>query len=375
MRMKTKAFEILNIFKEPHSIEEVSFLIKIPYRKLYDNYIKYFYYKTKYLKRLSSGTYSLNEKGVMFVNLYNNSEMINTDIIKLSGKDITNKHISSYINRKYNVNFSDLALYTRLSRLRKHYKIDDRRENKLRLPRTFNSDLSGFMALLLADGYVSNSGQIAFYNKDMNFIRIFKNLASKLFDAKQFYLRRKENGTYEISFYSIVVKRYLEGYITSFRTEIDKKTNKRFNIIISKEIMEGSIKIKKDFIRCYTTADGGVCLSISYKKKGEYFEIQPFVFIACMHEQLKNQLIIILESLGFRPISDSKVIKLAKRDDILKYRNEIGFCKKCRISKHSTNWQGYTKNEILDLVIRIKSYKERKYKTKQEIVEHFRNLI
>ena len=127
-------FRILKIFKNPHSMSDVSYLTKIPCRKLYDNYIRDFYYRTKYLQRLSTATYSLNKKGMNFVNLYSNIEDVDKKIIKLSNKGLTNNEILSAIRKKYNVTISNSTLYTKISILRKNNKKIDRRKNIVKLP-------------------------------------------------------------------------------------------------------------------------------------------------------------------------------------------------------------------------------------------------
>jgi len=368
-------FRILKMFKNPHSMRDVSYLTKIPCRKLYDNYIRDFYYRTKYLQRLSTATYSLNKKGMNFVNLYSNIEDIDKKIVKLSNKGLTNNEILSSIRKKYNVTISNSTLYTKISTLRKNDKKIDRRKNIIKLPEGFDLDLSNLIAFLLSDGFVSDKGQIDFYNKDINLVKEFKKISSKIFGIKHFHSRKKKDGTYEISFHSIDIANYLKGFVKTFNREPDRKTKILPDSNVPKEVIGGSDELKREFIKYYSSCDGCISISISYKKNKKCFEIYPFISIACEHSKLRNQIRLMLESLGFNPYEDSRGIKLAKRKEILKYKNEIGFCKKCRISKKSIYWNGYTKNEILNLATKIIKYNLRNFKTKESIADYLKSFI
>jgi hypothetical protein len=310
-----------------------------------------------------------------FVNLYSNIEDIDKKIIKLSNKGLTNNEILSAIRKKYNVTISNSTLYTKISTLRKNNKKIDRRKNIIKLPERFDLNLSNLIAFLLSDGFVSAEGQIDFYNKDISLVKEFKKISSKIFRIKHFHSRKKKDGTYEISFHSIDITNYLKNFVKTFNRESDRKTKIVPDSNIPKEVREGSDEIKREFIKYYSSCDGCISISISYKNSKKCFEIYPFISIACKHSQLRNQIRLVLESLGFQPCEDSAGIKLSKRKDILKYRNEIGFCKNCRISKKSIYWNGYTKNEVLNLATKIIKYNLRNFKTKKSIADYLKSFI
>ena len=71
-------------------------------------------------------------------------------------------------------------------------------------------------------------------------------------------------------------------------------------------------------------------------------------------------------------------VVLFKKQDIIKFRKEIGFIRGVKVTKDSKNWEGFEKNLILDLAIKTFELKKKdlqEFKMKNEIALFLKSLI
>lgn len=115
-----------------------------------------------------------------------------------------------------------------------------------------------------------------------------------------------------------------------------------------------SNKLAKKFLRIYASCDGGISIVPAKNKRGSKFLVKK-IFISVKHPVLSMQLTKLLKKLGFSPSQYRDQIRLTTKNDIEKFKKEIGFIKGSTISRNSQYLSGYEKNKILDLV--VDSYK------------------
>lgn len=128
------------------------------------------------------------------------------------------------------------------------------------------------------------------------------------------------------------------------------------------------------------SADGSVSLWVVRNKRKSVWEIKKLVKISCKHPIIRIQLFHLLKKLGFSPtlreINDEVV--LFKKQDIIKFKKEIGFVPEVKITGDSRNWEGFEKNQILDLAIKTFEFKKKDlngFETKKDIMGFLKTNI
>ena len=108
--------------------------------------------------------------------------------------------------------------------------------------------------------------------------------------------------------------------------------------------------IAKQFLRNYITCDGGVSVTYAKNNKGSLFLVRK-IFIAVEHPTLNKQLTELLINLGYSPCAYEDQVRLTRKEDIKKFKKEIGFIKGAKISNDSKYLNGLEKNKVLDMII------------------------
>ncbi len=247
-----------------------------------------------------------------------------------------------------------------------------------------NVDLGILIGLLLTDGGISkhqNSFQIEFTNKSQALHDIFKAELRKLFEITKF-TEISHSDFKEIKRTKVRNKHAIEALfniVPTFRT---------------KQFTDGTFPQSKlpDFffelpnveiykiLQAMFSADGCVSLWIVRNKRKNLWEIKKLVKISCKHPVIRQQLFQLLKKLDYSPTlrkSNDEVV-LFRKQDIIKFRKEIGFVNGVKVTKDSKNWEGFEKNQILDLA--IKTYKLKKkdlheFKTKDDIIFSLKSTI
>ncbi len=228
-------------------------------------------------------------------------------------------------------------------------------------------------SFLLSDGGVSPRGKkswtIYLRNKDRKIIEEFQNLLKQL-SGRTGYIIHKPDGTHIVKIHNKELGDELLNVFNTLRTtrcetypscrkrNVCKRCNEKrdYPHITIPKILYESRKLSIKFIRNYISCDGGVGLSIGLKNKS-YFLVRK-VFIECKNPGLKENLITLLENLGYTPKTYGNQIRLTTKKDIIKFKKEIGFIKGCKITKHSQRFKGKEKNWLLSQM--IKSYQNPK---------------
>ncbi len=110
-----------------------------------------------------------------------------------------------------------------------------------------------------------------------------------------------------------------------------------------------SIKIASEFLRYYSTCDGGPEFRVYLSKRG-YIQLDTGIKIGCFNPYLRKQLKTLFNRLGVQ-VSDRKdgleIISLA---NIEKFRQSIGFLEESKVRRGKLS-RGFPKNDVVDFMI------------------------
>ena len=108
--------------------------------------------------------------------------------------------------------------------------------------------------------------------------------------------------------------------------------------------------LAREFLRIYTSCDGGVSVVPAKNKRNSLFLVRK-IFISVKHPTLNQQINELLTYLGYSPSQYKDQIRLVKKEDILKFYKEIGFINGSKISNDSKFLSGLEKNFMLKKVV------------------------
>lgn len=234
-------------------------------------------------------------------------------------------------------------------------------------------------AFLLSDGGITARGKeswtIYFRNKDKSVIDEFQKVLKNSCGRMGYYVKRTD-GSWFIRLHSKELANRLFQLSKSYRTKACNNfpicrhlTGKRSSCeLYGTQIIEGieypkaeipkqifkNRQLAKDFLKIYASCDGGISVVPAKNSRGSLFLVRK-IFISVKHPRLNEQLTKLLEKLGFSPSRYEDQLRLTKKEDLEKFRNEIGFIKGAKISKDSKFLFGHEKTQILDMTIH--SYK------------------
>lgn len=247
-----------------------------------------------------------------------------------------------------------------------------------------NVDLGILVGLLLTDGSLSknkNSWQIEFTNKSQELHELFQSEMLKIF-GNQNFKEMSDSQVKEIKrtiLRNKLVAENLLKIVPTFRTKINEDGS-----FPESKIPEFVFNLPKvqisGILQAMFSADGCISLWVIWNKRKRVWEIKKLVKISSKHPVIREQVTKLLQNLEFQPtlreINDEVV--LFKKRDIIKFRKEIGFVKGVKVTKDSKNWEGFGKNQILDLA--IKTFELRKkdlenFKAKEEVIDFLKTLV
>ncbi len=366
MYLTKKSLEILTSFRTTQNIQSVAYSFGTSYSIIRNNYFKRFW-KKGYLARIGKGQYVLSEKGCKkIIDTIKSHKIIDTVTIE-AGKGTSNKDIQKLIKNKHQEEVISSTLYGRICDLRKKHGFVDRRCQIAAIPTEFSPELAELLGLIFTDGYVYKYG-VSFYNTSEALLNRFKHLTSLVFKLNNFASRTKTTGVKEISVYSLSYSKYINSLL-------EKKTK------IPNQIMNGSKELKAGFLKGFFSGDGGVCLSIIVEpRRKKRLIYSTSLFIACQRAKIREELVILLKSLGFEPKSCKINITLSKKSDLEKFYTEISFVDCCTITTHSKNWKGFEKNQLLNYIVNslrndVVLKELMCSSTKEEVVKYIRSKL
>ena len=254
-----------------------------------------------------------------------------------------------------------------------------------------NEELATIFAALLSDGNIRRDKMlIELRSKDMSLIYHFKRSAKILFNLPD----NKFKGNWKnqqveqkkIHICSTKIARFLLRYgnfrHNPFRVSDGRKIYPiaRIPSLVMKDREAGV-----NFLKMYASCDGCVETTVRYIKRVKIYRISGCVCFACENPTLNQNLYKLLTLLGFRPIRDSKRVRLGKTEDIAKYEREIGFVKGVRTldTRPTNRFYENKKNDILKLLVHVLvygiPYKLRKVpqseENKRKIVGYLKSLL
>ena len=204
--------------------------------------------------------------------------------------------------------------------------------------------MDSFAILKLACFVVTDGGiypprnQIYFDSVDRKLIEAFTKTAREL-GIKKVYIN-KGHGTFQAYFYSKEISKTLLRLITPEKIlPIDKITR-----LSTSQIAE--------ILRILFTTDGGVSLSFSKSKVDCKIRVhRKVIFTSAKPENLRG-VQLLLKSLGIESRIQENDLEIKGRENLLRFKNFIGFLKGAKITNKSILWKGLTKNQLLNIVIK-----------------------
>jgi hypothetical protein len=339
MKLTKNSLNILKSFEKVQNIQSVADRFGTTYNIIRNNHFKH-YWKSGYLVRVSKGHYIISNKGRKKIVSTKRWIEIENTILMMAMKKKTNEDIINFVLSKYKIKLSHSSVYSKIFRLRKRHNFKNRRIKDVKIPPKSDPELAELLGLIFSDGSYNNNN-VCFHNTCIPLLNYFEKNMYKVFNLKNPYNRVKLSGTSELTYYSTV----LSQFIISLMGRKER---------IPYEIKTGTKEIKRAFLRGYFSGDGSVCLSISIeprRKKRLIFSTN--VAIACKPQKIRDELVDLLESLGYNVKKDHQSLRINKNEDLKKFYNEISFIEDSKITSHSKNFQGFRKNQVLKYIVTL----------------------
>lgn len=139
-----------------------------------------------------------------------------------------------------------------------------------------------------------------------------------------------------------------------------KSTSKKSGyprIKLPRQLFENQ-KIVEQFLRYYTTCDGGPEFSV-YRRRNGAIQLSMRIKIGCMNPYLRKQLRTLIQELGI-PVSErSDGLQISSLKAIEKFKELIGFIEESKVRRGKL-FRGFPKNDIVDLIIKCRRISEQK---------------
>ena len=232
------------------------------------------------------------------------------------------------------------------------------------------------VGMLLTDGCVSSERLILFHSKSEALIKLFKDIICEIFGQVHFTERTESNRTKRIQ----IASKKLVKKLTEM-CKIETFRRKRFeNGNLPDTKVPDFIKVLPEsdllkFLQVVFSADGSISLSVRWHKRNKNWEIRRRIELSCKHENLKNDFLEILRKIGFSPTISGDNITIQKRQDILNF-SKVRFVPGVKIGGDSVNWNGFEKNQILDLAVKSFDFKNfKRFETKEQIMDFLKSQI
>ena|GEM_PF-8645 len=123
---------------------------------------------------------------------------------------------------------------------------------------------------------------------------------------------------------------------------------------VPKEIMNGPLKWKKEFLKCFWDDEGAVRFSEYIDKKGRK-HTSKYVEAYCKEKFLRDDLRKLHENLSFKIKTYGKKIRIDGQQNMRLFVSTINFSPTIKLSYPKSKWNGKYKKDILELL--LKSYK------------------
>jgi hypothetical protein len=244
------------------------------------------------------------------------------------------------------------------------------------------NDLGMLIGLLLTDGSVNTSNghkNIAFTNRSEVLHQIFKEKMQRVFCVSKFqeWRDRRWNNVKTTFLRSAKIFKILNNIVPSFRTK--PFPDGTFSPAkIPEFVFNLEEKVIAEILKLMFSADGCVCLGVTWNKSSKAWQIRRMVKFACLHPKIKEQVSSLLKKLGVGNKIKPDGIVIWRKEDILNFKEKIGFIDGVKVTKNSKNWEGFEKNQILNLAIKSFGLKKKdleKFNTKIEVINFLKSLL
>jgi len=108
---------------------------------------------------------------------------------------------------------------------------------------------------------------------------------------------------------------------------------------------------KSEFLKIYISCDGYPSI---FPRKDSWSAVERIVAIVCHHPILKKRLSQLMTDLKIPHTIKENSLEMRSKDKIEKFKKKIGFVDGVKMTGNSKYWEGLTKNEVLNKI--IKSY-------------------
>lgn len=220
---------------------------------------------------------------------------------------------------------------------------------------------STLIGILFTDGCLSrkNKSSWRFYlgNTSFEIIQTFSKCITKIFGAdssnikisqkisngRPYYMAFIDNAYYG----DIFTKKYGTFRTLAYKNKTGGKTYPQTEL----PLFSDKTNIYY-FLQAAFSCDGGVNLYKGKAKRNYSFLIRN-IYLACSHPQLQIDYFNLLKKVGIQSkiITKDNRILIRGKTEIQKFQKKIGFLKGTKITQHSSFWQGYEKNEVLNLLV------------------------
>ncbi|MEK6852481.1 MAG: hypothetical protein AABX59_01250, partial [Nanoarchaeota archaeon] len=224
-------------------------------------------------------------------------------------------------------------------------------------------ELASLLAILFTDACVSPKGKsswrISFVVSSDILINLFKECIMNIFflSKKRVRIGRTKDGFFRAIVDSKEIGKYLVNRFGTFRTLRYKTGELPDTKLPLKRLIKNNVV--GEFLKVAFSCDGGLCFYPAKREgaRGGTRWLIRTVFLTCHHPKLREDYMILLQSLGIqaRNVSKDGKIKIEKEEYIRRFYKLVGFVKGVKVTKHSKFWKNYEKQSVLNLL--ISSYK------------------
>lgn len=243
-------------------------------------------------------------------------------------------------------------------------------------------DLGVLIGMLLTDGSVNISGghkNIAFTNKSEVLHQLFKEKMRKIFGISKFqeWKDKRWNNIKTTFLRSSEISERLHQDVPSFRTKplLDGTFSQAK---IPEFVFKLSDQEIGEILKVMFSADGCICLGVTWNKTDKMWQIRRLVKFACLHPTIKEQVGLLLKKVGLEHKVEKEGIAIWKKQDVIKFKEKISFVNDVKVTGNSKNWEGFEKNQILNLAIKTFDLKKKdleKFKTKNGVIDFLKSLL
>jgi len=240
-----------------------------------------------------------------------------------------------------------------------------------------NEDLGILVGLLLTDGCVrKRKCKITFTNKSESLQNFFKTKFVNVFGPTNFIEIQRENGVKNIEVNNKQAVTTLLKFTPTYRTK--KFSDGTFpDVKIPEFVYKLPEKSIYKILQGMFSADGTATISVRWEKRRKKWTLSRRVKLASQNPQIKQQVATLLEKVGFNPSIQCDGVSLEKKNDILKFAQEVGFVEGVKVGQNKI-WKGKDKNAILNLLVRtfkISQTELNKFKSKEEIINFLNSFL